>query len=924
MDAFTPETLALYTEILVCVVLVYGTVYVATCPRQSVQVCALVVVLWFLLSEVADSAIAQTSQTTTGTAMTAPQTFPTVLKDGVQLPDWSKISFSTFDPFSESGSVKIPSELSGSLGFDSVTWQKGQKIADALPMGAISDCLGAGKLTQNQIDGITGLNSAGTALDQFLPAGLQNIRSLASAVPDLKNKLVGDVAPIRDLVAKGLSGQIAGLDLSSLQGLAGQVQSVQQVLNTAGGKVGSVSNGNFLDSAGNVLGTLNKQGQVVDSSGGVLGALTASGQFVNTAGQVVGQLSGGAGGAAQVLSQAATQSVTQAGGQVLNQATSQVGGFAGGVLPFNVSQLTVGQLETQYPQLAALGLKNLDLSKYTMSQIPELGNAQLGNFQSWEQVLMKGVPGFDKIPLSRFPSPFGESETPYIARVDVPLDKAEQDREKSLSGSYKQGFRVPCTENCTHAELSPIEGSQMDMASAGAFANGKVWMNREQMVQGGEGVLAVVNGGKEPTGRNPYCSAFKQVITVVDQPGGKISTGMYFRVCKHSIPDLGCTPYFIGPIPFLTYAEKQFIYLGQANPKDDGDGINVNQDPLSSGDGFVPDCSATLSGDAVNKAIATSRQRGAAAKYVPLIMGAAKAQGITDPAQVAYLLATAEHETDAFNTMHEYASGAEYEGRDDLGNTQPGDGMRFKGRGFAQLTGRANYAKLGPIVGADLIKNPELAAQPDIAAKIFAYGMKNGAYTSQKLSDYINGNRVDFYNARRIVNGTDRAGLIAGYAQKYYDAIKDTIKDATTSTSGNCGGGNAPLPGSVQQRIYQAAKNAYGESTAAGPGGGNVACAWQVSRVLKRAGVTNVSSDSVTDMVNQIKATGGAQIAVSQAQPGDIVIANDRAHVGVCMNVGCSQVLSNSSSRAAFKWQSNTNFDGYYGGNSYGVFRVKG
>jgi predicted chitinase len=306
-------------------------------------------------------------------------------------------------------------------------------------------------------------------------------------------------------------------------------------------------------------------------------------------------------------------------------------------------------------------------------------------------------------------------------------------------------------------------------------------------------------------------------------------------------------------------------------------------------------------------------------------MGAAKAQGITDPAQVAYMLATAEHETDAFNTMHEYASGSEYEGRDDLGNTQAaGDGVRFKGRGFAQLTGRANYAKLSAIVGADLINNPDLAAQPDIAAKIFAYGMKNGSYTGQRLGDYVNGNRVDFYNARRIVNGTDRAGLIAGYAQKYYDAIKSTLSSATASTSGNCGGSGAPLAGSVQQRIYQSAKNAYGESTASGPGGGNVACAWEVSRVLKRAGITNVSSDGVPELVNQIKATGGAQIAASQAQPGDIVIAHDMAHVGVCMNAGCTQVLSNSSSQAAFKWQSNTNFDGYYGGASYGVFRVKG
>ena len=901
MDSLTPESIALYLEILACLALVGGCVYVATCPRESVQVCALVVVLWFLLSEGAESAIAQTTQPT-GAVVTAPQTFPTVLKDGVQLPDWSKISFSSMNPFSESGSVTIPPEFAGALGFGSVDWKAGQKIADALPMGAISDCLGAGKLTQNKIDGITGLNSSGTALSNFLPAGLQNIQSLASAVPDLKNKLVGDVAPIRDLVAKGLAGQIPGVDLSSLQGLAGQVQQAQQVVSTTGGAVGSLSNGKFLDTAGNVLGALNSQGQVIDPSGTVLGALNASGQFVNPAGQVVGALSGGAGSVAQALQQAATQSVSQAS----TQAVSQAGGYVGIWWRTANKRLPTdefGQLSNQYPQLAQLGLKNLDLSQYTMSQIPELGNAQLGNFQNWEQVLMKGVPGFDKIPFSQFPSPLGESDTPYVARVDVPLDKAEQDREKSLSGSYKQGFRVPCTQNCTHAELSPIEGSQMDVASAGAFANGKVWMNRDQMVQGGEGVLSVVNGGKEPTGRNPYCSAFKQVITVVDQAKGKISTGMYFRVCKHGIPDLGCTPYFIGPIPFLTYAEKQFIYLGQANPKDDGGGINVNQDPLSSGDGFVPDCSATLSGDAVQKAIAASRNPGAAGKYIPLVLGAAKAQGITDPAQVAYMLATAEHETDAFNTMHEYASGAEYEGRDDLGNMQSGDGVRYKGRGFAQLTGRENYRKLGGILKVDLINNPDLAAQPDIAAKIFAYGMKNGAYTSQKLGDYINGNRVDFYNARRIVNGTDRAGLIAGYAQKYYDAIKSTLADATASTSGNCGGGGAPITaGSINDRIHKSAQDLKGkinQCNNADTSYGKEGCQNAVNQVLKHAGLSPMNGLSITDTEACVSQGRCQKVDPSQAQPGDILVVDDgasRGHVGVCMSAGCQTSLSNSSS----------------------------
>lgn len=329
----------------------------------------------------------------------------------------------------------------------------------------------------------------------------------------------------------------------------------------------------------------------------------------------------------------------------------------------------------------------------------------------------------------------------------------------------------------------------------------------------------------------------------------------------------------------------------------------MNQDPLSSGDGFVPDCSATLSGDAVNKAIATSRSQGAAAKYIPLIMGAAKAQGITDPAQVAYMLATAEHETDAFNTMHEYASGSEYEGRDDLGNTQAGDGVRYKGRGFAQLTGRANYAKLGSILHVDLVNNPDLAAQPDIAAKIFSYGMKNGAYTSQKLGDYINGNRVDFYNARRIVNGTDRAGLIAGYAQKYYDAIKDTIKDATASTTGNCGGSGAPVTaGSVNDRIFKSAQDLKGKINQCNnsqTGSGREGCQYAVNQVFQHAGLTPPNGLDVTATEACVSQGRCQRIDPSQAQSGDVLVVDngaDQGHVGICTSAGCQTSLSNSSS----------------------------
>ncbi len=130
----------------------------------------------------------------------------------------------------------------------------------------------------------------------------------------------------------------------------------------------------------------------------------------------------------------------------------------------------------------------------------------------------------------------------------------------------------------------------------------------------------------------------------------------------------------------------------------------------------------------------------------PVLAATLERYDIGTPLRIAHFMGQVTHECAGFRTTQEFASGAAYEGRRDLGNTQAGDGRRFKGRGLLQLTGRANYKTYGEALGIDLVNQPERAAEPVLSLVIACEYWTRRAINKAADAD-------DLVAATRLVNG---------------------------------------------------------------------------------------------------------------------------------------------------------------------------
>lgn len=144
---------------------------------------------------------------------------------------------------------------------------------------------------------------------------------------------------------------------------------------------------------------------------------------------------------------------------------------------------------------------------------------------------------------------------------------------------------------------------------------------------------------------------------------------------------------------------------------------------------------------------------------------------------LAYVLATVHHETArTMQPIREFGLGRGH----DYGVPDPDTHQAYYGRGFVQLTHKANYQTMSTKLGVDLVADADRALDPTIAASVLFVGMTEGLFTGRKLADFFGAGGSDWYNARKIVNGLDRAQLIAGYGLSYYKALLIATQEQRT------------------------------------------------------------------------------------------------------------------------------------------------
>ncbi|MBC1237337.1 MULTISPECIES: hypothetical protein [Nostoc] len=226
---------------------------------------------------------------------------------------------------------------------------------------------------------------------------------------------------------------------------------------------------------------------------------------------------------------------------------------------------TIAQCLRSNPSAAQRTLGDIDLNKYSTKSIPDLEKTPIRQFKDWQRTYINQVPGLNQVPFDKMPNPI-TSGTSSVGIASVVFGKSERGDNRVgdnyfISGSVVRGdYTVTraCSggKECAYLELG-------DFTPNGPLY-GKRWASgSSQQVKGGYGFLAGVNGGKEPTGRLVYGNAFKVVMTGANESTGTADFGLFFRICmRPPFMQKTCTPYFIGPVPWMSVRENDLVIVG--------------------------------------------------------------------------------------------------------------------------------------------------------------------------------------------------------------------------------------------------------------------------------------------------------------------------------------------------------------------------
>jgi hypothetical protein len=216
---------------------------------------------------------------------------------------------------------------------------------------------------------------------------------------------------------------------------------------------------------------------------------------------------------------------------------------------YRLTEKTLPQLLEQDPTLGALSFQNFDLTVYTLDEFPGLIHAPLQAFRHWQEAKLTDIPNLREMPWQGFPNPPSDSSMSGVIQLPTAhIKKLGKATSRSISGSSAIGYQIPCT-GCTSITFSDPPALQE-----------KRWISGlAQWVQGGTSDVAQSPTHSEPTGRNVFGKAFKVVVTEVSPKQSQ--TALYFRFCQFQ-QQTSCSPYAIGPVPFLSYRNGELMPVG--------------------------------------------------------------------------------------------------------------------------------------------------------------------------------------------------------------------------------------------------------------------------------------------------------------------------------------------------------------------------